>query len=60
MKCWNEEIIEAMVHDLTPPWEELQRRLGDHGDEIDDSIDDLFGRVDEFLGKFTGPGEPRG
>lgn len=46
-----------MVHDLAPPWDELQCRLDDHDDELADSIDNIFGRVDELLGMLPDPEE---
>ncbi|TGJ78173.1 hypothetical protein E0Z10_g10588 [Xylaria hypoxylon] len=46
---WNEEIIEEMESDLSPPWEQVQIGLDQQGGEIAEFIDDVFEEADEVL-----------
>ncbi|KAI3335499.1 hypothetical protein F4824DRAFT_158970 [Ustulina deusta] len=47
---WNEEMIEEMVNDLSPLWEQLQVSLDQRGEDITEFIDNAFDEADEFLG----------
>ncbi|KAI0546704.1 hypothetical protein F4679DRAFT_403678 [Xylaria curta] len=49
IRSWNQEIIEGMTNDLNTPWDQLQMSLEQRGEDIIESIDDLFDSVDEFL-----------
>lgn len=40
-----------MTNDLSPPWEELQNSLNQHGKDIFESIDKLFDWADQELGE---------
>ncbi|RWA11880.1 hypothetical protein EKO27_g3224 [Xylaria grammica] len=46
---WNQEIIEQMTTDLSPPWEQVQISLDQQGEEATEFIDDIFEEADEFL-----------
>ncbi|KAI0867597.1 hypothetical protein GGS24DRAFT_485128 [Hypoxylon argillaceum] len=46
---WNEEIIQKMTDDLSPPWEQLQINLDQQSDGIFQSIDNFFSWADQFL-----------
>ncbi|KAK5636992.1 hypothetical protein RRF57_012704 [Xylaria bambusicola] len=46
---WNEEIIEQMVADLSPPWDQLQLNLNKKRDDTTEFLDDLFEEADTYL-----------
>ncbi|KAI0448932.1 hypothetical protein F5B21DRAFT_520908 [Xylaria acuta] len=48
-RSWNQEVIEEMTKDMSTPWNEVQMSLDKRGEDIIESIDDLFDWVDQFL-----------
>ncbi|KAI0404069.1 hypothetical protein F4802DRAFT_568804 [Xylaria palmicola] len=48
-RCWNQEIIEAMVGDLTPPWGALSMSITGTNDGVSGTIDAIFDSVSDIL-----------
>ncbi|KAI0865909.1 hypothetical protein F4860DRAFT_458178 [Xylaria cubensis] len=48
-RSWNQEIIEEMTNDMNTPWDELQMTFEQRGEDIIESIDNLFDLAYQFL-----------
>ncbi|KAI0183617.1 hypothetical protein EV127DRAFT_352330 [Xylaria flabelliformis] len=48
-RSWNQEIIEEMTNDMNTPWDELQMTFEQRGEDIIESIDNLFDIAYQFL-----------
>ncbi|TRX89955.1 hypothetical protein FHL15_009227 [Xylaria flabelliformis] len=48
-RSWNQEIIEEMTKDMNTPWDELQMTFEQRGEDMIESIDNLFDLAYQFL-----------
>ncbi|KAI0200005.1 hypothetical protein F4808DRAFT_470696 [Astrocystis sublimbata] len=48
-RSWNKEIIEEMVKDLTPFWDDLNMSIAETNEDVLNEVDVLFDSASEFL-----------